>query len=257
MELEKIQKSAENGVNIAIKRSNIYPHQEDDAIQEVITYLLADPHEAPSNTIKKYDAEFFELPNSIRLNYNAQIAAIKELDQIFKENRKIESEFHPMDKDLKKPIKLIPTLSDITEYIENKDLKVPPEEELKRIYSFIFIDYLDQDQLDSLEIDDIFALSMGVPTNRQSEEVLIKQQMKEIVHEVLDKIFNNFGEDREREKFVLKMTFGMNKEQKYYSPKEVGKILKLTSARIRQIQKSGLKRLQHPHWNNSLKELLD
>jgi RNA polymerase primary sigma factor len=91
------------------------------------------------------------------------------------------------------------------------------------------------DERDSSVVGDFVENTMYTPP----EEYVIEQNLKEDINEVLHTL-----SDKERE--VLEFRFGLN-GNRAMSLKEIGDRFKLTKERIRQIEKSALKRLSQPN----------
>jgi RNA polymerase primary sigma factor len=91
------------------------------------------------------------------------------------------------------------------------------------------------DERDSSVVGDFVENTMYTPP----EDYVIEQNLKEDINEVLHTL-----SDKERE--VLEFRFGLN-GNRAMSLKEIGDRFKLTKERIRQIEKSALKRLSQPN----------
>ncbi len=91
------------------------------------------------------------------------------------------------------------------------------------------------DERDSSVVGDFVENTMYTPP----EDYVIEQNLKEDINEVLHTL-----SDKERE--VVEFRFGLN-GRRAMSLKEIGDRFKLTKERIRQIEKSALKRLSQPN----------
>jgi RNA polymerase primary sigma factor len=96
------------------------------------------------------------------------------------------------------------------------------------------------DERDSSVVGDFVENTAYTPP----EEFVIEQNMKDDINEVLHTL-----SDKERE--VIEYRFGLN-GHRAMSLKEIGDRFKLTKERIRQIEKSALKRLSQPNRTEQL-----
>jgi len=76
------------------------------------------------------------------------------------------------------------------------------------------------------------------------------KMLKENVEEVLDSL-------SEREAKVLKMRFGLERNQRPMTLEEVGREFGVTRERIRQIEAKALRKLKHPSQRKKLQDYLD
>ena len=68
---------------------------------------------------------------------------------------------------------------------------------------------------------------------------ILKDDLKEQIDEVLDQL-------NDREKAVIRMSFGLMDDESDRTLEEIGKELNVTRERVRQIESSAIKKLKHP-----------
>jgi RNA polymerase primary sigma factor len=85
--------------------------------------------------------------------------------------------------------------------------------------------------------------------NNPYEEV-VQEDLRKHIEEILENL-------NEREKAVIKMRFGLMPDKSERTLEEIGKALKVTRERVRQIESSAIKKLRHPNIGKLLKNYID
>lgn len=81
-------------------------------------------------------------------------------------------------------------------------------------------------------------------------EVVMKRDLKVQIGDVLDQL-------NDREKAVIAMRFGLLDDESDRTLEEIGKELKVTRERVRQIESSAIKKLKHPKVGRALKNYIE
>ncbi len=77
------------------------------------------------------------------------------------------------------------------------------------------------------------------------------------LEDLINVIDDTFSYLNEREETVIRMRFGLNDEKSEYDLEEIGKTLKISRERVRQIESSAIKKLKHPKVSRVLKSYHD
>lgn len=78
-----------------------------------------------------------------------------------------------------------------------------------------------------------------------------------VLEDLVNVIDDTFSYLNEREETVIRMRFGLNDEKSEYDLEEIGKFLKISRERVRQIESSAIKKLKHPKVSRVLKAYHD
>ena len=134
-----------------------------------------------------------------------------------------------------------PTIKEI-----NADLNWPD----KKIKSVI--KYLQNDK--SLEEEDKYTnLSLREAISDRSGKLPEDIAIEKILKEQVTSLLNQLGE---KEKFIIKMRFGLNNEKKNYDYKEIARKLQLTENEIKNIEEHSLKKLKVIFKKNNIDEFI-
>jgi RNA polymerase primary sigma factor len=133
-----------------------------------------------------------------------------------------------------------PTMNELSEMLNL------PLEEVKRIYN-AYNNTVSLDRFINNHDDNTFSDFLVENDNYQPDNILYNDTLKEKVQQVLKTL--NY---RERE--LLKMRYGL--EDNYaYTLDEIGKLLKITRERVRQLEAKAIMKLQHPLRLRQLQDL--
>jgi RNA polymerase primary sigma factor len=87
-------------------------------------------------------------------------------------------------------------------------------------------------------------------TTLSPTDAVLKDDLNNQIDEVLDQL-------NEREKAVVRMRFGLLKDESDRTLEEIGKALNVTRERVRQIESSAIKKLKHPKVGRKLKNYIE
>jgi RNA polymerase primary sigma factor len=87
-------------------------------------------------------------------------------------------------------------------------------------------------------------------TTISPSDAILKDDLNNQIDEVLDQL-------NEREKAVIRMRFGLLKDESDRTLEEIGKELSVTRERVRQIESSAIKKLKHPRVGRKLKNYIE
>ncbi len=87
-------------------------------------------------------------------------------------------------------------------------------------------------------------------TTLSPTDVVLKDDLNKQIDDVLDQL-------NEREKAVIRMRFGLLKDESDRTLEEIGKELSVTRERVRQIESSAIKKLKHPKVGRKLKNYIE
>jgi len=87
-------------------------------------------------------------------------------------------------------------------------------------------------------------------TTMSPSEAVLRDDLNNQIDEVLDQL-------NEREKAVIRMRFGLLKDESDRTLEEIGKELSVTRERVRQIESSAIKKLKHPRVGRKLKNYIE
>jgi RNA polymerase primary sigma factor len=133
-----------------------------------------------------------------------------------------------------------PTMSELSELLNL------PLEEVKRIYN-VYNNTVSLDRFINDHDDNTFSDFLMESDNYQPDNILYNDTLKEKVTQVLKTL--NY---RERE--LLKMRYGLD-DGYAYTLDEIGKLLKITRERVRQLEAKAIMKLQHPLRLRQLQDL--
>lgn len=126
----------------------------------------------------------------------------------------------------------------------------PYEHEINEVMERMIEVSLDSPIGDASGMDAVSALLDVLGEEGEQEEITEKEELKRILRGVLDDI-------PEREKAVLEMFYGINRPQEY-TLDEIGRELKLTRERVRQIKNKTLRKLyKHKEYRDRLSDFME